>query len=235
MNLSEIRAKFVELSGRYELMNDDGSDNGADWYINEGMRFLDRKINHRKSKASFFRELEIGEWYAEFEHCRAIREVWVNNGTIRVKLERKTVSELKDLFNGVIEADDYGSPQYFAPSTLRSTDLVDKDNLGEFYDRKVDDSHNLHGVLILPPPDEKVIVEVVGKFYSEPLENDEDENYWTSEHSGILLKAALYELEGFYRNSEGMKDWLSFMTIDIEDLDKDEVLDSLDEDSLMEG
>ena len=235
MILAAVRAKFVELSGRYDLVNDDGSDNGADWYINKGQRFLDRRVNHRKTKASIFKELEVGEWYAEFEHCRSVRQVWVNNGTARVQMERKTISELKDLFSAVISAADNGSPMYFAPAVIRSTDLTDKDNLGEFYDRKIDDSYSLHGVVILPPPDEAVVVEVYGKFYTEPLTTDSDENYWTAEHDEILLKAALYELEGFYRNSEGMKDWLGFMTMDIEDLDKDEVLDSLDEDSQMEG
>ncbi len=235
MTLRAVRDLFIERSGRYDLANTDGSDNGADWYINAGQKFLDRKFDHRKATASFYTELAAGEWSADFELCRAVSEVWVNNGEVRVKLERKTLRELKELYNGVITDSMNGSPLYYCPSTLRATDLTDKSSLGEFVQRSVADSHVLHGVLILPPPDEAIVVEVVGKFYTEPLEDDTDENYWTELHDDVLLKAALYQLEVFYRNTEGANDWLKALGLDVEELDKDEILDSMDNDLSMEG
>jgi hypothetical protein len=42
MNLSEIRAQFVKLSGRLDLVDQYGNDDGADFFINGGIRLLNR-------------------------------------------------------------------------------------------------------------------------------------------------------------------------------------------------
>ena len=52
MNLLEVRTKFIQLSGHYELASTDGlyTDNGADFYINAGQDFLDLKKEFWKRK-----------------------------------------------------------------------------------------------------------------------------------------------------------------------------------------
>ena len=75
MNLLQLRVKFREISGRFDLVNDDGSDNGADFFINEGRKYLDRLDETQKSWASCFRWLEIGKFSVSFPYCRAIKEV----------------------------------------------------------------------------------------------------------------------------------------------------------------
>ena len=63
MNLLQIRTKFRDISGRFDLVNSDYSDNGADFYINEGRKFLDRLGEVQKSWASCFRFIGIEkEW-----------------------------------------------------------------------------------------------------------------------------------------------------------------------------
>ena len=42
MDLLQARKTFRDLSGRHDLVNEDGSDAGIDFYINEGRKFLDR-------------------------------------------------------------------------------------------------------------------------------------------------------------------------------------------------
>jgi hypothetical protein len=46
-------------------------------------------------------------------------------------------------------------------------------------------------------------------------------SFWSEVYPSILLKAALYELEAFYRNSEGAKDWDNALRVDISGLDMD--------------
>lgn len=47
MNLREIRKLFLDMSGRYDLVNEDLSDNGANYYINEGSKWLDSKVDKK--------------------------------------------------------------------------------------------------------------------------------------------------------------------------------------------
>ena len=89
MNLLEVRTQFVKLSGRDDLINEDDSDNGADFFINSGQRFLDRRIDFRKSIGRVFKPLAVDSWYIQFEGCRSIEKVWANNSEERWELERK--------------------------------------------------------------------------------------------------------------------------------------------------
>ena len=52
MNLKEVRAGFIKLSGRRDLTNAYGQDNGADFYVNAGIRLLNRlTCDHFKTNA----------------------------------------------------------------------------------------------------------------------------------------------------------------------------------------
>ena len=42
MNLVQIRTTFTKLSGRLDLVDEYGNDNGADFFINGGIRLLNR-------------------------------------------------------------------------------------------------------------------------------------------------------------------------------------------------
>ena len=61
MNLIEIRTMFRDISGRYDLVNTDLSDNGADIYIQQGQKSLERRTNYTPSTATVFKDIaEIG-------------------------------------------------------------------------------------------------------------------------------------------------------------------------------
>ena len=66
MNLLQMRTKSRELSGRFDLVNSDFSDNGMDFFINEGRKFLDRLDETQKSWASCFRILTVGQFSVSF-------------------------------------------------------------------------------------------------------------------------------------------------------------------------
>ena len=68
MNLKEIRAEFVKLSGRRDLTNQYGHDKGADFFINGGIRLLNRlTCDHLKTNA-YELDGEQDECYWSTEH-----------------------------------------------------------------------------------------------------------------------------------------------------------------------
>lgn len=225
MTLVELREQFVKLSGLYNLVVDttDWVDNGADFYIQAGQNYLDRRRDTPKSFNTIFEELATGGWYLTFSGCRSIREVWINNTEGRSKLTKKDLSWLYQEYSALVSATDAGTPLYYCPARLRSTDKTDQTNLGTFFNYVKADSDDLRGILILGPPNEAIVVEVQGLFYSDALTADESESYWTINWPETLIKAALYQVEVFNRNTEGMKDWIFAIDLDLEGLDKDMV------------
>lgn len=86
-----------------------------------------------------------------------------------------------------------------------------------------------------PHRDHALSLEVTGKFFSDPLIQDEDENFWTLRYPETLLKASLYELEVFYRNSEGAQDWFNAVKQDLLDIESMELLQDIQPKDVMVG
>lgn len=64
--LSEVRLDFIKLSKRYDLL-DSGDisanvDDGANAFLNAGLRYLDSKLRHKKSVKRFVKVLAIGDY-----------------------------------------------------------------------------------------------------------------------------------------------------------------------------
>jgi hypothetical protein len=237
MNLGEIREKFVQFSGRYDLINTDDSDNGADFFINAGQRFLDRRVDFRKSDGRQYKELTSGNWYFKLQNCRTLERVWVNTSEERWQLIRKDLIWLRNEYPSLINATDQGDPNYWAPAILRGMDITDMNNQGTFFNYALAEAGNedYQGLVILPPPDTSVVVELWGKFYSPTLTLDTNESYWTVTAPETLVASALYRLEIMYRNSEGAKDWLAAIDVDLRDLDKDNIQEDVTNVDTMEG
>lgn len=225
MNLGDLRAKFVSFSGRYDLVNTDDSDDGANFFINAGQRFLDRRIDFKKSQGVYFKSLAVDGWYMRLSGCRSLEKVWVYDNEERWELEKKDLSWLYKQYPDLVSETDSGDAQYWAPSELRGIRTADKDSRGDYFNHVLAESgvENVSGITILPPTDVALVVELHGKFYSPTLENDEDESYWTEAVPETLLMAALYRLEAFYRNTQGAQDWLGSIELDLLDIDKDGV------------
>lgn len=226
MDLHDIRTKFVVLSGRYDLATNDGgedydTDNGADFFINAGMRFLDKRYQTHKTVASYFKEVASGTYYLTFANCFAIHEVWCNDDEARWKLSRYSYKEIKEAYNGLVSATDEGEPLYYCPIWLRAADATDFESLGAFFNYvKSDDDGTYNGILFAPATNDSYNIEVVGRFYHDELSNNADENYWTLVAPDTLIKAALYQHEVFNRNQSNSDYWLKAMEIDGVELEK---------------
>jgi hypothetical protein len=225
MALSDVRARFVTLSGRYDLVNSDDSDNGANWYINKGQRWLDLHPLAPSLRGHYIDNVAADAYYLALSGCRAVHEVWINDDEDRVLLERKTVKWIKEEYSDVTSDLTSGAPAYWAPAIVRGVEVTDYQSLGTFLDYVVDEDSNetVQAILFAPPTEEAITVDVVGVFFNPTLSDDTDTSWWTENYDDILLLAALRKLESFMRNTAGVKDYNSVIQEELQMLDFAEV------------
>ena len=231
LTLIQLRTKAAELSGRYDLVDVDASysDNGMDFFIDSAQNFLDRLQETPKSTNTIFEEISAGTWYFDFQRCYKIEEVWVNNTEGRSQLKKKNYIELKNLYPSLISETDQGTPLYYTPAPIRSSDDTDIDNLGSFFNHTKSDDDTYQSIIILPPPDESVVIELKGLFYADTLVNDNDTNFWTNNYPDIFLMAIMYKLETFNRSTRSMDYWLNALIKELSQIDKNMVAEEIHE------
>jgi len=228
MDLIQLRKKFRSLSGRFDLVNEDGSDNGVDFFINSGQRHLDRMDETQKSWGSSFRFLEADRYSVQFPYCRAIKEVWVGSTTAKWQLDKKDLQDLlAAYFTTLPSGIDSGTPLYYSPTISRAVPETYKtpaDELEAFigYVDVMSANHFAYNsILISPPTDEKLVVEVKGLFYTDQLTEDEDKSYWSEVHPDVLIMSAMRMVEVVNRNTQGVNDWDNSIAAAIVGIGKD--------------
>lgn len=222
MNLLGIRKHFRTLSGRYDLVDDDVSGT-TNFLINQACRYLDRITEMQKTWGVHFSEAAVDDFKVAIPYCRAIKEVWLATATERWQLEKKNIQDL--IVEYLASAPTSGDPLYYSPTlTRRIPDGVDITAFAaymNYMDTSTDLDHNHNAIVILPPTDAKLLVEVRGFFYSKELVLDTDENYWTTVHPLTLLKASLRELDIFNQNQGKTKLWNEALETEITNINKD--------------
>jgi len=226
MNLLEIRQKFREISGRFDLVNGDGSDNGANFYINEGRKYLDRLDETQKSWASHFVFMEESLFSVQFPYCRAIKEVWAGSTTARWQLEKKSLQDITTGYLSGMPSDrESGVPLYFSPIITRYV----PENLPAssfeafigFVDIPAGNVPTYNGIIVNVPTDERLVIEIRGLFYSHELTLDTDSNYWSVVHPLLLIMATMRQIEIVNRNTQGVNDWTTSITDEMKQLGMD--------------
>jgi hypothetical protein len=213
MNLLQIRQKLREISGRVDLVNSDYSDNGADFYINEGSRYLDRLDETQKSWASCFRIMEVGQFALSVPYCRAIKEVWITetaNG--RRQLDKKNIQDLITGYLGGFPSErTNGTPLYYSPCLTRSvSELLTVNSIQGFVgmmEVPAGNANEYNSILLNVPVQYQTMVDVRGLFYQPKLVEDTDTNYWSEVHPMLLLNSTMRQTEITNRNTQGVKDW----------------------------
>ncbi len=246
MEYWEIRKKFVEISGRYDLVDPDTwEDDGADFYLNMGQRILDRSLNGKKMEARYPFELTSANIVVKTPGLRAIKEVWVANVDGRSQL---TFVPLDQLRGGYAEASnllDQGTPLYYSPAVFRPfpDELVTVTGLYDVEDLLLSGTHyTYNGIIVMPPPDGTYTVTIWGLFYSPTLSATllgsvwtQTRSYWTENEPYTLLEAALSRLATFAGNITSAREHKEAMNEDLHTLDFDEVEEGLLGDMEMEG
>lgn len=243
MNLRQVRLQFRTVSGRHDLVNADGADNGADFYINAGIRHLDRRTRFQKSLARSFHLVAAGTVSVRFQLCRAVKEVWVATTSERWQLRKISWQEIRQHYLyqpttsvGVLNC---YAPTYLrpAPEVLTSEQVTALDWITQYMDDVVTDgTHALYNSLLLAaPPTEEMMVEVVGLFHSTELSAATDSNMWTALWPELVVQAACLELEKMHRNTQGLQDWNNALEMALTEIEKDGVEEDIAGGGQMEG
>lgn len=236
MNLLQLRQQLRSISGRFDLVNEDSSDNGANFFINSGQRHLDRLDTNQKSFGVCYRICEPNSYSVSFPYCRAVKEVWAATATAKWQLEKKNLADLiAGYFTTLPSGIDSGSPLYYAPTITRAVpeiSIVGADTFGDFseYVDVISENHFAYNcVLIAPPTDENLLIEIKGLFYTGELVNDTDKSYWSEVHPDILIMAAMRHIEIINRNTQGVNDWTRSIMTEISNIGKDLVEEEIAE------
>lgn len=238
MNYKEMRRMCRDLSGRYDLVNEDYSDNGIGFFINEGRKFLDRLDETQKSWAVRFASLATDAISVSFPYCRAIKEVWAASTTEgRWQLTKKDLQDLMEGYLSTLPASmSSGAPLYYSPCVTRSipknTSLSSyQEYLG--YIQVATNEYN--GILVNVPSSADLSLSIFGLFYSDVLSADTDTNYWTESHPLLLYMATMRQIEVVNRNTQGVNDWTGSIATEMRQLGMDLVEELIAEVNEMEG
>lgn len=240
MTLKEIRTWFIQISGRYDLVEDavDFVDKGANVYIKAGQRYLDRGVTQKKGTARAVNMLEVGQYLMTFSEIRAIQEVWCARDQIgRWLLEKKDFDWIRQAFPNMDTLTN-GTPMFYCPAVLETVTPPAEgfDGLMNYLgDMTGDDATSYNGVIIFPPPDVQTMVEVFGYVYKKSLVEDTDTNFWSLEHPELLVMSAQLILEKFNRNTEGVRDWKESIGEHLDAISKDLAEEESEDVDEMEG
>lgn len=238
MDLLQMRMKFRDLSGRYDLVNDDYSDNGVDFFINEGRKFLDRLDETQKSWAIKLCPLVTNASYVTFPHCRAIKEVWAASPTEgRWQLIKKDLQDLMDGYLMTLPAEmESGTPLYYSPCITRSipknATVASFESLMGYVEVA---SSNYNAILTNVPSSADITLIINGLFYSDELIEDDDVNYWSEVHPMLLYMSTMRQIEIVNRSTQGVNDWTNSILGEMKQLGMDLVDELIAEVDQMEG
>ena len=238
MNLLQIRKMFMELSGRFDLVNEDYSNSGVDIFINEGRKFLDRMDETQKSWATKFSPILTDALYVTFPYCRAIKEVWAASATTgRWQLEKKDLQDLLEGYLKTLPAEmETGVPLYYSPCITRSIPPgIVLNNFEEFLGYVEVTSSDYNAILINVPTSEDLTLIIHGLFYSPELVEDSDVNYWSEVHPLLLYMSTMRQIEIVNRSTQGVNDWTNSITVEMKQLGMDLVEELIAEVDQMEG
>lgn len=234
MNLLQIRTAFIDRSGRRDLVVDssptDYDDNGANFFIQAGQRLLDTIIPNRKSLGRYVKDLTVNDYKVMIKYVRAIDSVYIKGaGLARSELDRKSYSWLLEEYGDSISDSTAGQPRYYSPVlsiiSPEQKDLTALDYTDEFTRDYEDilfgsDRYNKDGITFRPKTDATHTMTIFAHFFS-LLSVDADLSYHSEMYPELLIMASNLALEVFYRNTQGVRDWLDSMKLWLQGIDHD--------------
>ena len=238
MNYYLFRQMFAQRSGRYDLITSTLTDNGADFFINAGQRWLDMQLSTGKMRAKNVQSVAAGTIKVYVAGLRSVSEVWAGLAADGLtELAKADLKYLRSLYGEQLGSVTQSTPTWYAPAIFRPfPDTSTTTTLSGYYD--VDDlilpvttipvHYTYTGIVIAPPPDETYYISVYGTYFNPTLSATyaaptwtQTTSFWLQVYPEVLLMAALRMLELFYRNSEGVKDWEAGIGSALSGMDKD--------------
>lgn len=248
MSLKSIREQFVGMTGREDLNTSEAL--GANWFINQGQRWLARRQGTLNEENRHVVSIAPNQSLVSIPQCRTIREIWVvkADGT-RTRLEKISQADMRVSYPTVQESPlvPFSSLSTVTPSTpicyCMNVDMLSPTtNLVQEFDPAVGldgtvpgDAFVQRSITIMPPTADRAVLDIVGTFYPPYLENDSDQSEWTEMYPMALVLAAAYLHEVFMRNTQGQRDAMMALQIELTEIERDRVDNMVTDVSQMEG
>lgn len=131
MSLVEVRTLFGKVSGRGDLVHPvDGSNTGADQFINAGIRLLDQLFDAPGQEATHIVKPVSGTEKVSLEYCRSITSVQASSVTSNAAytLDRKSLDYMRKTYKGYY-AYAYGEFTFSSNPTAGDTITIDTTTL----------------------------------------------------------------------------------------------------------
>lgn len=219
MNYKQLRKKVVDLSGRFDLVEDttDYADAGIKFFINGGQRYLDRLLNADSALISRSKTLKKNSNFIEVLGFRAIKAVHYEDDDGITYLSKASISEVKSLRKQE-SACDWPTHYCIGPIDRESQEDI-KSTIIQF----------------APYTKKDVELQVRGFIYSKEFTDDNDETWWSLTHPETLIAAIMLKIEQFYRNTEGARDWQDVVMQDVQGIDYDIVEEQISDNDQMDS
>lgn len=236
MDYVDVRKKFAEVTGRWDLLTSTYEDAGADFIINAAQRYLDRILDSGKMKARYLVIMTAGQIVAKSVGIRSIQEVWVANADGKTQLEPVDLNVLRSYYDEESSSIVQDCPAYYAPAVLRpypdtlasTTGMYDVEDLLKYNATTPAQHFNYNGIIVMPPPDSTYTLSIWGLFYSPELSATlsgavwtQTKSYWTEVEPMILIEAAAYKMHALYNNTSSAADYKVLVGEDVMGIDKD--------------
>ena len=240
MTLRELRKRFIEMSGRYDLWNDDGSNNGADFFIHRGQRHLENLLSNGRQDAEHHVMLSGTSQFC-LPDVRVVKDVYVKGvEQKRTKLTRISLEQARAYL--VEEPAGALAPEFYCVVNSRGAYGEPVADDGSCFVSIIQETathltYNQVGIFLFPRISAGNVINVtVETTTREPLLLlDDDFNFWTTEWPEALLYASMRTMEISYRNSQGVKDWDAAISSILVPFDMDWVEDDMQNATRMEG
>lgn len=210
---AELLIMFREASGRFDLATGAGVDTGGGKFINAGIQFIENRL-FSNTEPVFEGPIDHVSGVLDLDDYTSVRDVYyIDEDGEYVTL---TKIYLHDWLNLDTETkEDLETCTYW----VNQGNVNNKSTMIQIY----------------PEPEVDQEFYVRGFKSCANLSSGGDSNYWTVRHPMLVVHAALYQLEIFYRNFEGAKVWLGAVDEELRGIDHNKVEDTLYDKMEMRG
>ncbi len=209
-----LRLQLRSIVGRRDLIDEDGTDKGIDFYINSGLRYLDQRLPVNFNLGRYLTQVSSGTYTIDIPNVRAIKRVWMfdETGGARTQLMKKSLSWLRSRFTEDWSDLTTGTPLYYAPNVHRpapaqvgsvASDFSGYSDIGDITFGDHEASYRASGILLLPPTDGTYTFNIVCAFHSTNFDSN-TQSFWTVMYPEAVILSTMRSIEQMlYRNDAG--------------------------------
>lgn len=233
-NLAESRKLFVQVSRRFDLvLNGDletNVDNGANYFINQGQKYLDDRVQTRRQLRRFNAVTANGDFTLTIPGLASVEAIWVidavNGRSDNLLRSWMSNSDFLRTYSGLVADWNSGIPSNWAfnvDALAPSHDGALVTSAEEDGDVQLGKRVNKDGIIFYPKADGAYTFDIRGRFKEVKLLRDDDESYWTVMEPELLAMAAAFVFENRMGSQQRKQDHLIAMEPFIDELDNQEI------------